>query len=237
MVVARKTARRVEELRKADWTPSPETHADAQCEFRYRPDGWESAFRFVALRYDEDEEAEKKRKKPGKPEPVEQYQLFECGKVRYRVFVTNIEDQTVPEVTEFYSGRASAENLIKEANNHAGLAAHPSGRFDMNANHFQMTMPAYNLNCRLLLFQRNQEESAATLKHTMPATSRLRFSLCRGQDLETLRTNGDQLRRPLRGEGIVQPLDEQAARHCPAGSELRTGHPRRPGVKGLPSRL
>ena len=183
VVVARKTARLVAELRKADWKPSPETNADAQCEFRYRPDGWESEFRFVALRYDEDEEeaaaaAEKKRKrkkKPGKQEPAEQYQLFQCGKVKYRVFVTNIEDQPVAEVTEFYSGRASAENLIKEANNDAGLAAHPSGRFDMNANHFQMTMLAYNLNCWLLLFQRNEEESAATLKHTMLATSRLRF--------------------------------------------------------------
>jgi hypothetical protein len=28
--------------------------------------------------------------------------------------------------------RAAAENLIKEANNDAGLAAHPSGRWMMN---------------------------------------------------------------------------------------------------------
>ena len=28
--------------------------------------------------------------------------------------------------------RGGAENLIKEANNDAGLAAHPSGRFDVN---------------------------------------------------------------------------------------------------------
>jgi len=31
-----------------------------------------------------------------------------------------------------------AENLIKEANNDAGLAAHPSGRFDVNGNHFSV---------------------------------------------------------------------------------------------------
>jgi hypothetical protein len=42
----------------------------------------------------------------------------------------------------FYNGRAGAENLIKEANNDAGLAAHPSGRFDMNRNYFQMVMLA-----------------------------------------------------------------------------------------------
>jgi len=37
--------------------------------------------------------------------------------------------------------------LIKEANNDAGLAAHPSARWAMNCIHFQMAMLAYNLNC------------------------------------------------------------------------------------------
>ena len=40
----------------------------------------------------------------------------------------------------------------KEANNDAGLAAHPSKRWAMNANWFQIVMLAYNLNCWLLLF-------------------------------------------------------------------------------------
>src|ERR1035437_4695778 len=35
-----------------------------------------------------------------------------------------------------------------------GLAAHPSGRFDVNGNHFQLAMLAYNLNCWLMLFNR-----------------------------------------------------------------------------------
>jgi hypothetical protein len=39
---------------------------------------------------------------------------------------------------------APEPNLIKEANNDAGLTAHPSGRFDVNGNHFQLAMPAYN---------------------------------------------------------------------------------------------
>jgi hypothetical protein len=38
----------------------------------------------------------------------------------------------------FYDQRAGAENLIKEANNDAGLAAYPSGRWLMNCNHFQL---------------------------------------------------------------------------------------------------
>jgi hypothetical protein len=41
-----------------------------------------------------------------------------------------------------YLGRASAENLIQEANNDAGLAAHASNRWMMNANWFQMVMLA-----------------------------------------------------------------------------------------------
>lgn len=174
VMVARKTAALLAELRKADWKPSPMTDADEECEFRYQPDRWKSAFRFVALRYDEpegDEEAEE----GAEPEAAEQYQLFACGKVKYRVFVTSIEDQPIDWVTWFYNRRAGAENLIKEANNDVGLAAHPSGRFGMNANHFQLAMLAYNLNCWLLLFQRPEEETVETLKHTMLSTARLRF--------------------------------------------------------------
>jgi hypothetical protein len=41
--------------------------------------------------------------------------------------------------------------LIKEANNDAGLAAHPSGRWATNCVHFQLVMMAYNLNCWLMV--------------------------------------------------------------------------------------
>jgi hypothetical protein len=89
------------------------------------------------------------------------------------VFVTNLKDP-IPLVVWFYNQRAGAENLIKEANNDAGLAAHPSGRFDVNRNHFQLAMLAYNLNAWLMLFNRSQSDINA-LKHTTLATSRLRF--------------------------------------------------------------
>ena len=75
----------------------------------------------------------------------------------------------------FYGQRGSAENLIKEANNDAGLAVHPSRRFDVNGNHFQLAMLAYNLNCWLMLFNREPQADATQLKHTTLATSRLRF--------------------------------------------------------------
>jgi hypothetical protein len=166
VIVARKTSRLVEQLEQADWKPSPKTDADDQCEFVYQPEGWRKAYRFIALRYAKDDEHE--------PQDEVQYQLFETRPYKYRVFVTNLKDP-VPLVVWFYNQRAGAENLIKEANNDAGLAAHPSGRFDVNRNHFQLAMLAYNLNAWLMLFNREPQSDVNALKHTTLATSRLRF--------------------------------------------------------------
>jgi hypothetical protein len=171
ILVARKTSRLLEELNKADWEPSPQTDADEQCEFYYQPDGWGGAYRFLALRYEVPPEEEQEEE--GKSEPV-QYQLFATAQYVYRVFVTNMEEP-LPELVWFYGQRGSAENLIKEANNDAGLAAHPSRRFVMNQNHFQVVMLAYNLNCWLMLFNREATETTVTLRHTTLATARLRF--------------------------------------------------------------
>ena len=51
IVSARKTSRLLEVLRAARWTRSPRTDADGQCEFRYQPEGWAQAYRFLARRY------------------------------------------------------------------------------------------------------------------------------------------------------------------------------------------
>jgi hypothetical protein len=167
VVVARKTSRLVEQLRQAQWKPSADPDAEAECEFRYQPEGWKQPCRFVALRYE-------KAWQEGEPGEAEQYQLFETSQYQYRVFVTNFSEPAA-HVAWFYNQRAGAENLIKEANNDAGLAAHPSGRFDMNRNHFQLAMLAYNLNCWLLLFHREPQADAGKLRHTTLATARLRF--------------------------------------------------------------
>jgi len=74
-----------------------------------------------------------------------------------------------------YNQRAGAENLIKEANNDAGLAAHPSRQWAANCVHFQLVMLAYNLNCWLLLFNREEKLAVDDLKHTTLVTARLRF--------------------------------------------------------------
>jgi hypothetical protein len=167
VISAVKTRRLVEELEKARWTGSPRTDADGQCEFYYQPEGWGKAYRFVALRY-------VKKPKAAEPGQPEQYQLFDTPAYSYRVFVTNL-DMPIDALVGFYRQRGGAENLIKEANNDAGLTAYPSVRWAMNCMHFQIAMLAYNLNCWLMLFNREESATVDELKHTTLATSRLRF--------------------------------------------------------------
>jgi hypothetical protein len=78
-------------------------------------------------------------------------------------------------LTWFYNQRAGAENLIKEAKNDAGMADHPSGRWSTNCIFFQLAMLAYNLNCWLMLFNREERATVETLGHTTLATARLKF--------------------------------------------------------------
>jgi hypothetical protein len=165
IMVARKTSRLLTTLQSARWRPSPRTDADQQCEFWYQPEGWEKACRFIGLRYHKKEEPSSERA---------QYQLFDSSQYLYRVFVTNMK-RPIDLLVWFYNQPGGAENLIKEANNDAGLAAHPSGRWATNCVPFQLAMLAYNLNCWLMLFQREETAKVAELKHTTLAIARLRF--------------------------------------------------------------
>jgi len=67
IIVACQTARLLEQLQTADWKPSRNTDADEQCEFRYQPEGWGQAYRFIALRY-EKKDPEKREQYHGLPE-------------------------------------------------------------------------------------------------------------------------------------------------------------------------
>jgi len=166
IISASKTPALVDELKAAKWKPSPQTPADGECEFRYPPAGGGKAYRFIAFRYEKERKVE-----PGQPE---QYQLFATPEYSYRVFVTSMTEPI--EMLEWlYNQRAGAENLIKEANNDAGLAAYPSSIWGMNCTHFQLAMLAYNLNCWLMLFNREEKAELKDLKHTTLATARLRF--------------------------------------------------------------
>jgi len=163
---ARKTARLIDELKAAEWTGSPKTDADGQCEFRYQPEGWGQAYRCIALRY-------QKKAEPAAEKP-EQYQLFDTPEYRYRVFATNMTGG-IALLAWFYNQRAGAENLIQEAKNDAGMADHPSARWAMNCIYFQLAMLAYNCNCWLMLFNREEQATLETLGHTTLATTRLKF--------------------------------------------------------------
>ena len=50
-----------------------------------------------------------------------------------------------------------------------------SKRWAMNCVHFQLAMLAYNLNCWLVLFNREKTADAAEVKHLQLSTTRLRF--------------------------------------------------------------
>jgi Transposase DDE domain group 1 len=155
-----------------------------------------------------------KKPKPKEVDEPEQYQLFDTPEYSYRGFVTDMKD-AIDLLVWFYNQRAGAENLIKETNNDAGLAAHPSGRWRMNCNHFQLAMLAYNLNCWLMLFNREEEAKVETLKHTTLATARLRFLFSGSQDLAPCRKGRRQLRRPLRRTGNFPAADGAAAGDSP----------------------
>jgi hypothetical protein len=208
---ARKTSRLLTELQSAHWRPSPRTDADQQCEFWYHPEGWGKACRFIALRYPKKEEPASAR---------EQYQLFDSSQYIYRVFVTNMK-RPIDLLVWFYNQRAGAENLIKEANNDAGLAAHPSGRWATNCVHFQLAMLAYNFNCWLLLFQREETAKVAELKHTTLAIARLRFLFLAAKIWRHAGRVGISYSDQYAERGLFQRLMDRLRNIAPAESDLK----------------
>ncbi len=150
-------------------------------------------------------------------EEAEQYQLFETSQYKYRVFVTDFVEP-IDFVVWFYGQRGGAENLIKEANNDAGLAAHPSGRFDVNGNHFQLAMLAYNLNCWLMLFNREPQTDATQLDHTTLATSRLRFLFVAAKIWRHAGRTGVSYSDHYEEKGLFERLMDRLRRIAPRGS-------------------
>lgn len=207
LISARKTARLVEQLEAAAWEPSPRTDADEQTEFFYQPEGWARAYRFIALRY-------RKKPKPiaGKPE---QYQLFDTPQYTYRAFVSDMKG-AISTLVAFYDERAGAENLIKEANNDTGLTAHPYHRFEMNRVHFQLVMLAYNLNCWLMLFNRDEGITAGQMQHTTLATARLRFLFVAAKIWKHGRRVGVRYGDHYEDRGLFQRLLDRVRSIAPA---------------------
>lgn len=207
LISAKKTARLVEQLEAASWEPSPRTDADEQCEFFYQPEGWAHAYRFLALRY-------RKKPKPAEGKP-EQYQLFDTPRYTYRAFVTDMKG-AISTLVAFYDERAGAENLIKEANNDTGLTTHPYHRFEMNRAHFQLVMLAYNLNCWLMLFNRDEGVTAGQMQHTTLATARLRFLFVAAKIWKHGRRVGVRYGDHYEDKGLFQRLMDRLRSIAPA---------------------
>ena len=200
-------------LRGGDRPTGRQIAAHLESAFRALPAGVKKilarACRFLALRYENEPEAG----------AAEQYQLFATSAYTYRVFVTNLAEP-IAAVVWFYNQRAGAENLIKEANNDAGLAAHPSRRFDMNRNHFQLAMLAYNLNCWLLLFNREAQASVETLRHTTLATARLRFLFVAAKVWRHAGRTGVSYSDQYQEKGLFERLMRRLRAMGPPGSSL-----------------
>ena len=156
-----------------------------------------------------------RRKEEVEEKKAEQYQLFATSGYTYRVFVTDLEDP-IELAVWFYNQRAGAENLIKEANNDAGLAAHPSKRFDVNGIHFQLAMLAYNLNCRLMPFNREEETDVMALRHTTLATARLRFLFVAAKIWRHAGRTGVSYSDHYQEKGLFQRMMDRLRRDTPA---------------------
>ena len=145
--------------------------------------------------------------------PVVRHQAY-----TYRVFVTNLAEP-IAAVVWFYNQRAGAENH-QGGQQRRRAGAHPSRRFDMNRNHFQLAMLAYNLNCWLLLFNREAQASVETLRHTTLATARLRFLFVAAKIWRHAGRTGVSYSDHYQEKGLFERLMRRLRAMGPPGSSL-----------------
>lgn len=101
-------------------------------EFRYCPQGWAQAARFVVIR------------RPVPEEPSAQLHLFQMKGYTYQVLVTNLPS-TPLHVWRFYNDRSQAELIIRELKAAYALDKIPMHDFAGNEVFFQLVLLAYNL--------------------------------------------------------------------------------------------
>jgi hypothetical protein len=101
-------------------------------EFRYCPQGWPGARRFVVIR------------RPVPEEPSAQLHLFQMGGYSYQVLVTSLP--LIPlNLWRFYNQRARAELIIRELKDAYALGKIPTKDFQANEAFFQIVLLAYDL--------------------------------------------------------------------------------------------
>ena len=94
----------------------------------------------------------------------------------------------------------------------------PSGRFDVNGNHFQLAMLAYNLNCWLMLFNREPQANSDAMQHTTLATSRLRFLFVAAKIWRHAGRTGVSYSDSYEEKGVFERLMDRLRRIAPRGS-------------------
>ena len=90
----------------------------------------------------------------------------------------------------------------------------------MNAVYFQMAMLAYNFNCWLLLFQRKEQETVEDMKHTMLATSRLRFLFIPAKMWKHAGRTGISYSQNYEEKGLFDRLMERLRAVVPVGGSF-----------------
>jgi Transposase DDE domain group 1 len=103
--------------------------------------------------------------------------LFQLGRYRYQVFVTNLSLRPL-HLWRFYNDRAGVELLIRQLKADYALGSIPTRHFFANETYFHLLLLAYNLINwfkRLCLPPEFQGATLQTLRHTillMPAQLR-----------------------------------------------------------------
>jgi hypothetical protein len=126
-------------------------------EFRYQPDGWPRAHRFVVVR----ERLTEPRSR--------QLKLLKLDRYAYRVIVTNL-DLTPFGVFNFYDGRVGLERIIRVLRDDFPYAKAATQWFLANAMYAEESLLAYNLMTwfqRLCLPDDWQSYTAATLRQRL----------------------------------------------------------------------
>ena len=109
----------------------------------------------------------------------------------------------------FCNKPAAVANLIKDSNPDIGLTAHPSGQRAMNANRFQLSMIAYNLNGWLEPFEREESVTVPGPTHQTISTTRSRL----------LRLPSEHISKRRGGTAgpALDPVCSGAKRRCQGG--------------------
>ena len=103
-------------------------------DFRYKPQKWAEAHRFVVVRRPVEED----------PEQADQLTLIQVGRFKYSAYITNL-DLKAENIWRTYHSRANIERTIRELLYQLALSKIPTEEWTANVAFFQMLLFAYNL--------------------------------------------------------------------------------------------